>query len=72
MSANVVIFILYLLTGEATMTPVGQYDSAQSCQVVEAVMNAAIGESSVDNAKFKCFDGKTIMEMMAQNGIELR
>jgi hypothetical protein len=71
MQAGTVFFILYLLTGEASMTPVAQYQSKESCIVVETVMNAAVGEASVENAKFKCIDAQTLMEMMGKNGIDV-
>ena len=71
MQAGTVFFILYLLTGEASMTPVAQYQSKESCTVVETVMNAAVGEASVENAKFKCIDAQTLMEMMGKNGIDV-
>jgi hypothetical protein len=71
MQAATVFFILYALTGEATLTPIAQYKSQESCVVVENVMNAAVGEASLDNAKFKCLDAQSLVEMFGKNGIDL-
>ncbi|MBL8598771.1 MAG: hypothetical protein J0I48_04435 [Devosia sp.] len=71
MSTTAIFFILYALTGEATLTPIGQYDSKEACAVVENVMNAAVGSNAIENAKFKCFDAQTMLEMFSKNGIEI-
>ncbi|MEO7223449.1 MAG: hypothetical protein ABIY37_13340 [Devosia sp.] len=70
MQAATVFFILYALTGEATLTPIAQYDSKESCQVVEGAMNAVIGSASLGNAKFTCLDGQTLIEMLDKNGVD--
>lgn len=66
-----VFFILYALTGDATLTPIAQYQSEESCVMVENVMNAAVGSAALDNAKFKCLDAQTLLEMFGKNGIDL-
>lgn len=71
MTTTAAFFILYLLTGEASLTPVGQYESKETCAVVETVMNAALGDRSVEDAKFKCLDAQTLLDMLQKNGIEL-
>jgi hypothetical protein len=71
MQAAAVFFILYALTGEATLTPIAQYDNEESCVVVENALNAVVGSAALDNARFKCFDAETLVEMFGKNGIEL-
>lgn len=71
MSTATVFFILYALTGEASLTPIGQYQSEEACVVAESAMNAILGGASVDNAKFKCISGESIIEMMKQNGVDI-
>lgn len=71
MQAATVFFILYLLTGEATLTPVAQYQSKESCEAIEASLNATVGDASLDNAKFKCIDAQTLVEMLGKNGVDV-
>jgi hypothetical protein len=71
MEAAPIFFILYALTGEATLTPIAQYESEESCVVVESAMNAVVGSAALDNAKFKCFDAQSLVEMFSKNGVEL-
>ena len=71
MEAATVFFILYALTGEATLTPIAQYQSQESCVVVEGAMNAIVGSAALDSAKFKCLDAQSLVEMFGKNGIEL-
>ena len=69
MAAATAFFILYALTGSATLTPIAQYQSKEACQVVENVMNAAV-TTGTEPAKFKCIDSDTLMEMLKKNGVE--
>jgi hypothetical protein len=69
MQAATVIFILYALSGQATLTPIAQYESKDACQVVENVMNAAVANAP-ESAKFKCIASDTMLEMLKKNGIE--
>lgn len=71
MTTTAAFFILFLLTGEATLTPVGQYESKEACAVIETVMNAALGERSVEGAKFKCLDAQSLLDMLQKNGVEV-
>ncbi len=71
MQAATIVFILYALTGQATLTPIAQYESKESCEAVETAMNAAVGSASLDNARFKCLDAQTLVEMLGKNGVDL-
>lgn len=69
MSAAMV--ILYLLSGEGSLTPLAQFADKDSCTKTIAILEATLSGSAVQEMKFACVAPDTIMEMLDKNGVKL-